>query len=81
ESFREKLNKEYEWPSLYTFKFIVRKGQEDEVKAIFSNHEVNEKHSRQGNYISITAKVMAESSDRVIDYYIEANKIDGILAL
>lgn len=80
-SFKEKLDNEYEWPSLYTFKFIVPKGQEDEVRAIFGNHEVAEKQSRKGNYISLTAKVMAESSDKVIDFYIQANKIEGIIAL
>jgi len=81
ESFKDKLNKEYEWPSLYTFKFIVPKGQEDEVKELFSKHEVSEKHSRKGNYISVTAKIMADSSERVIEYYLEAHKIKGIIAL
>lgn len=80
-SFKEKLDHEYEWPALYTFKFIVPKGQEGEVKSIFSNHEVTEKQSSKGNYISLTAKVMAESSDKVVEFYIEANKIEGIIAL
>lgn len=80
-SFKEKLDKEYTWPSLYTFKFIVPKGKEDEVKNLFSNHTVKERASSQGNYISITAEVMVQSSDRVVEYYLEANKVEGIIAL
>lgn len=80
-SFKEKLDKEYNWPSLYTFKFIVPKGKEDEVKNLFSNHVTKEKSSSNGNYISITAEVMVQSSDRVVEYYLEANKVEGIIAL
>jgi len=81
QSFKDKLDKEYEWPSLYTFKFIVPKGKEGEVKDLFVNHEVSEKTSSKGNYISVTAKIMAESSDKVVEYYIAANEIEGIIAL
>lgn len=80
-SFKEKLDSTYDWPALYTFKFIVPKGQEGEVKDLFANHDVTEKQSSKGNYISITAKIMAESSEKVVAYYVEANKIEGIIAL
>lgn len=80
-SFKEKLEKEYDWPALYTFKFIVPKGQETHIKTIFKNHEVSEKQSSKGNYISVTVKVMAESSERIVEYYLEANKVEGVIAL
>lgn len=80
-SFKDKLDKEYNWPALYTFKFIVPKGKENEVKQLFSNHVVKEKFSSKGNYISITAEIMAQSSDKVVEYYLEANKVEGIIAL
>lgn len=80
-SFKKKLDREYTWPSLYTFKFIVPKGKEDEVKDLFSNHITKEKSSSNGNYISITAAVMVQSSDRIVEYYLEADKVDGIIAL
>ncbi|MEX2336290.1 MAG: DUF493 family protein [Fulvivirga sp.] len=81
ESFKEKLDNQYNWPSLYTFKFIVPRGKEDEVKELFSNHVTKERTSSNGNYVSITAEVMAQSSDRVVAYYLEANKVEGIIAL
>ena len=80
-SFREKLEMIHQWPSLYMFKFIVPKGKEDEVKLLFPKNIVSLKSSRTGKYISVTAKVMAASSDQVINIYEMANEIDGLIAL
>jgi putative lipoic acid-binding regulatory protein len=80
-SFQEKLDIEYQWPSLYAFKFIVPKGKEAAIKEIFVQHDAVEKASSKGNYISITIKIMAPSSNTVIDYYLKASKIEGVIAL
>ncbi|HNP17932.1 MAG TPA: DUF493 family protein [Fulvivirga sp.] len=80
-SFKEKLEKEYNWPALYVFKFIVPRGKEDEIKNLFIHHEVSEKASSKGNYVSITSKVMAQSSEKVIEYYLAANEVEGVIAL
>ena len=79
--FREKLEQHYSWPALYIFKFIVPTGREQEVKDLFPNHTVTEKISRNGNYISLTAQMMAPSSDAVIAVYVSAAQIEGIVAL
>jgi putative lipoic acid-binding regulatory protein len=81
QNFREKLDQHHSWPSLYIFKFIVPKGKEEEVKKLFPNHTVTEKLSRQGNYTSLTVQVMAPSSKSVIDIYLQASVIEGIVAL
>jgi uncharacterized protein len=81
QNFREKLDQNHSWPSLYIFKFIVPKGKEDEVKQLFPNHIAAEKPSSRGNYTSVTVQVMAPSSDAVIDIYIKASTIEGIVAL
>ncbi len=81
DSFKEKLDNEYEWPSLYTFKFIVPKEKKQEVINIFSNHETSEKASSKGTYVSVSCKVMASSSDSIISYYLQASKIEGVIAL
>lgn len=80
-SFKEKLDNEYEWPSLYTFKFIVPQDKAEEIKSLFQNHDVVEKPSSKGNYISLTSKVMVQSSEKVIEFYLEANKVEGVIAL
>ena len=80
-SFREKLDQHYTWPSLYVFKFIVPAGKEDEVKQLFPFHATFEKSSKQGNYKSVTAEMMMPSGDAVLSIYIQASKIEGIVAL
>lgn len=81
ESFREKLENEYEWPSLYTFKFIVPRQQEEAVVELFPKIEVSTKESSGGKYVSITARLMANSSDSIIAVYEKAQHIQGLIAL
>lgn len=81
DSFREKLDQHYSWPSLYIFKFIVPSGKEEEVKNLFPKHTPAEKKSKNGNYISITFQMMMISSDAVIEVYVQASVVEGIVAL
>lgn len=80
-SFRERLDDNHAWPSLYMFKFIVPVGKEEEIEQLFPKNEVKAKHSSQGNYISLTAKLMINSSDEVINIYEKAYEVQGVIAL
>ena len=79
--FREKLDQHYTWPSFYIFKFIVPIGKEGEVKKLFPLQAPTEKLSRQGNYVSVTVEMMMPSADAVIEKYVLASRIEGIVAL
>lgn len=81
QSFKEKLEAVTEWPSLYMFKFIVTSEKQDEVKQIFENHAVKVKPSSKGKYVSLTINMLANSSDQIIEKYIQVNKIEGVIAL
>ncbi len=81
QEFKEKLEGTHKFPSLYMFKFIVLEERKKEVEALFPTNEVVFKPSSKGKYISVTAKVMAQSSDYVIDIYKKAHQIEGIIAL
>lgn len=81
DNFRIKLEQHYSWPSLYVFKFIVPSGKENELKSLFPNHTFTEKNSTQGNYISLTMQIMASSSDSVIEVYVKASDVEGLIAL
>lgn len=81
DSFKEKLDNQYTWPSLYTFKFIVPQGNENEVRKLFPETEVTEKKSRKGNYVSLTARMLADSSEAIIGVYQKAQHIKGLIAL
>ena len=65
-SFREKLDQHYAWPSLYVFKFIVPAGQEEALKKLFPKHIASEKQSKEGRYISVTVQMMMPSSEAVV---------------
>ncbi len=81
DSFREKLDQHYTWPALYVFKFIVPTGREGEVKQLFPFHSSVEKLSKQGNYKSVTVEMVMPSGEAVLEIYIQASKIEGIVAL
>lgn len=81
DSFKEKLDSHYAWPSLYTFKFIVPKGKEEAVRNMFPMHQPSERSSKNGNYTSFTIQMMMSTTDAVIEVYQKASKIEGIIAL
>jgi putative lipoic acid-binding regulatory protein len=79
--FAEKLDKFYAWPALYTFKFIVKTGREQELRDLFPLHTDTSRASKNGNYTSITFQMMMPSAQAVIEVYQKAAVIEGIIAL
>ncbi len=80
-SFRERLEQEYSFPALYQFKFIVPQESLDDLLGIFTKHDYQTRASKNGNYISVTANIMADSSDTIIEYYNRASVVKGIISL
>jgi len=80
-SFRELLNSEYDWPSMYLFKFIVPRVGLQDVENLLSEAELTIRASKRGNYVSITARFDADSADAVIDVYKAAGGIPGVISL
>ena len=54
--FKELLNKEYNWPAVYSFKFIVPLKNVSAVLSLFPKNSTTEKPSKHGNYINMRAK-------------------------
>ncbi|MFT6871707.1 MAG: putative lipoic acid-binding regulatory protein [Roseivirga sp.] len=81
EEFKKKLDDVHDFPTLYMFKFIVTEEKKGEVKSLFPSSELEYKPSSKGKYTSVTAKVMMQSSDHVIEVYKKAQNIKGIIAL
>lgn len=80
-SFKEKLESSGEFPMLYMFKFIVPKGKEIEVGALFPKNEITLKPSSGGKYISTTIQTMMDNADQILDIYEQAAKIEGVISL
>ncbi len=79
------LTESLEWPSVYMFKFIVPADNERiaQVESLFNSKEaqISIRNSRKGNFVSITAKEMMMSPEKVIDRYVEAEAIKGLISL
>ena len=81
EEFIRILDQEHQWPTWYMFKFIVPRGKEDLVVALFPEGEASVKASSKGKYRSVTAKIVMASGQEVLDIYEKAYHIEGVLAL
>ena len=80
----DQLRKEREWPMLYLFKFIVPNDHQKLalVEALFgAEAQVSINESRNGKYLSISAKEMMLSAEEIIERYKKAQKIEGIISL
>ncbi|GAA0877530.1 hypothetical protein GCM10009119_04980 [Algoriphagus jejuensis] len=79
-AFKEKLEASGQFPMLYMFKFIVPKGSENQVGALFPKNEVVLKPSSGGKYVSTTIQVMMDSADQIIEFYEKAAEIEGVIS-
>jgi hypothetical protein len=73
-----------EWPNVYLFKFIVPNDTHKValVNALFDDTAGIEYHeSRNGKYISVSAREFMLSVDSIIDVYVRSSKIQGLIAL
>lgn len=81
EKFRDLLEQNYQWPDYYTFKFIVKAEDQEQVLKLLDGHEVQFKVSEKGNYISITSRLLVNSTDDVIAVYEAVATIPGVMSL
>lgn len=80
--FKELLNKEYSWPAVYPFKFIVPSGEEKSIAALFKKEvDIKKKPSSGGKYTSITIKASISNADEILAIYKAASSISGVISL
>ncbi len=84
-SLQQKLEDQFEWPTVYLFKFIVPADNKKIalVEDLFNSEtaEISIRTSKNGNFVSVSAKEMMLSPEKVIERYKEAAKIEGIISL
>lgn len=82
---QEQLEQGFDWPTVYMFKFIVPADNAKiaQVENLFNAKEaqISIRNSRKGNFVSITAKEMMMSPEKVIDRYLKAEGIEGLISL
>lgn len=81
---RERLEKDFTWPLVYMFKFIVP-GVNKKIALVLAKFSeeaiITQRQSRKGKYISITVKVVMLNAESVIDKYKEVATIEGVITL
>mgnify|MGYP002629182280 CR=1 FL=1 len=80
-NFKKLLDDNNEWPGVYIFKFIALKQNIPDLKEVFVGHEIDIKASSKGKYQSLTSRVLVASSDEIIDIYLRAGAIEGVISL
>lgn len=81
DQFRRMLDEYYEWPSPYTFKFIVPAVRLDELRELLDGHELKTRASSKGKYVSVSLSPVMDSSDAVLRLYTRVNGVEGLVAL
>ena len=79
--FQTLLDEQMDWPSEFVFKFIAPQAGLEELKAVFGRHPVQQRSSRAGNYVSITARMQVHSSHEIIAVYKAAATVKGVIML
>ncbi|MFT5859094.1 MAG: putative lipoic acid-binding regulatory protein [Flavobacteriaceae bacterium] len=80
---REQLLQQ-DWPDVYLFKFIVSNKSElvAKVTRLFDEGvDLNYQPSKNGKYISVSAKEVMLDVESIINKYKKATEIDGLVAL
>ena len=81
EKFKELLDQTYQWPDYYEFKFIVKMDDKELVLSHLEGYSLVETPSKNGNYISISARKLIKNTQEVVDVYELMSKIKGLISL
>lgn len=79
--FKELLEKEYDFPCEYSFKFVVPQDKQQEVFSLIEENKTSIKKSRTGKYISITYTTRVENVEHIIAIYERVAEVEGVLNL
>ena len=85
EKLKNKLDESSIFPSEYLFKFIVS-NHEEKIKQVedlfdFKGAVITKTSSKTGKFTSVSIHVIMKNADDIISIYLEAEKIEGMIAL
>lgn len=82
---KSQLEDTTQFPADYLYKFIVptEENQVHEVESLFDNTGaiITTKESKTGKYVSVSVVLKVENANTIIDFYLKAEKIKGIISL
>ena len=79
------LKEETKFPTKYLFKFIVPTSEDriQQIENIFNDGGavINKNVSKTGKFTSVSIHVVMKTADAIIDKYLQAEKVEGIISL
>ena len=81
ESFKKTLEQEYDFPVLFSFKFIILTQEKDKILSLIPTAKIKEKLSKNGKYTSVTLTEVMKNSSEILYIYDRASKIKGVISL
>jgi len=81
EKFRAILEESHQWPDYYEFKFIVKSEDKHLILEKLIGFTITETPSKKGNYVSVTARKLMQSTQEVIDIYEMMGEVKGVISL
>jgi len=81
EKFKDLLDQSYQWPDYYEFKFIIKITEKHLVVEKLIGFQITETTSKNGNYISISARKLMISTDEVLKIYEVMSSVKGVISL
>lgn len=84
-TFKERLADTEQFPTLYTFKFIIPAVEENKkkIEEIFdhASTKIQVKDSKTGKYNSLTVETFVNTPDDVVEYYKKVSTIEKVIML
>ena len=80
-SFKATLEEQYNFPTRYIFKFIVKTGLKEQILELLPGAKKSERVSKNGNFVSITLSQIMKNSEEIVYIYEKAYKIKGVISL
>lgn len=79
--FQSLLDEQISFPDYYQFKFVIKEEEKQPLLDLLAGHKIEQKHSKNGNYVSISSRKLFQNSDEIVAVYREVSKIKGIITL
>lgn len=84
-TFKERLADIEQFPTLYSFKFIIPSSEKNkkDIEKIFEHPstKISIKDSKTGKYNSLTVETFVNTADEVVDYYKKVSTIDKVIMM
>ncbi|MFW5487874.1 MAG: DUF493 family protein [Desulfovibrio sp.] len=75
------LEEHHEFPCEYVFKFIVPQAQCQSLNDILAKFEISKRESKNGKYVSFTARASMDCAADIIAVYREGSEIPGCICM